>query len=112
APPRSRPRAFLLGDVLAQGRDLRAELHVFAFLAGEESLRHAQPFADAARRQHIEVAELAVAALEVLRLDPAFDEQRLEKVVRLAKADAELSGELALRILRVLLEQAQQRHGG
>ena len=86
--------------------------HVLAFLARQERLRQAQPVADAARRQHVEVAELVVAALEVLRLDPALGEQRLQQVVRLAEADAELARELALRVLGVLLEQAQQGDGG
>ena len=53
-----------------------------------------------------------VAALEVLRLDPALGEQRLQQVVRLAEADAELARELALRILGVLVEQPQQGDGG
>ena len=57
------------------------------------------------RRQRVEVAELVVAALEVLRLDPALGEQRLQQVVRLAEADAELARELALRILGMLVEQ-------
>ena len=70
-----------------------------------------QALADAGRRQHVQVAELAVAALEVLRLDPALGEQRLQQVVGFAEADAERARELALRVLGVLLEQAQQRDG-
>src|SRR5690348_17129922 len=68
--------------------------------------------ADSRRCQHVEIAELAVAALEVLRLDPALGQQRLQHVVRLAEADPQLARELALRILRVLLEEAEQGDGG
>ena len=90
--------------------DLKGD--VLAFLAREKRLRQLQAVADACRCQHVEVAELAVAALEVLRLDPALGEQRLQHVMRLAEADAELARELPLRVLGVLLEQAQQGDGG
>jgi hypothetical protein len=67
-----------------------------------------QALAHAARREHVQVARLVLAALEVLRLDPTLVEQGLEQVVRLAEADAERARDLALRIFGVALEQAQE----
>ena len=100
--------SFLVCEILAQGRDLRAQRDVLAFLAREERLRQVQALADrrsaSARRDSRACGRCAGSSAP----SPSPCEQRLQQVVRLAEADSELARELTLRILRVLLEQAQQ----
>ena len=78
----------------------------------QESSGDAGFFGHSGGRQLVEVAVFVLAAAEVAGLDPALVDQRLEAVVGLAQADADLLGQRALADFRVGFQGPEQAKAG
>jgi hypothetical protein len=100
---------------LARGRfrlvlqllDLALQRFVFVQLAAQESRRDHGFFLDALGRQEIEIGALVVAVAEIVDLDEALLDQRLQAEVDAPKAKAQLVGDPPLAGVRVGLQQLQ-----
>ena len=85
--------------------DLGLQGFVFGHLALEKPASEGGLFGNAGRREQVGVIELVLAVLKIFELNQALVHERLEAVVHLAVADAQLPRQVALRNVGALLQQ-------
>ncbi len=90
-----------------QAVDFGAQGFVFGLFALQKPAGERDFFQNALRGQHVDVAKFVLGMAEVLHLDPAFVDERIEAVIEPAGADAQLLRDFTLRQVRVVLQHAQ-----
>jgi hypothetical protein len=99
----------MLANFGFEGLDFQLECTVLLRLSHEKTPCQLCFLIHALWREHIDVPKLICALTEVLYIDSAFVDERLQAVVQASGADAQLLSQLALSHVRVVLQDAHAR---